>query len=162
MKNKVLAFLAILVIVGTGWYVLQPEGFVPLFDANLRQLAMTAKEARCSGEVYVQPRNMEEKAVAAAACRADPDNASSEEIDLITVVPTFCLAIISQIASTYTECVTTMSDMQFWPLYNGGITNVWNVRSAPYPLDVLQRQGSSDDSRTGDRDLLERTADPKN
>ncbi len=153
MRNKVIAFFGILALVLTAYYVFQPQGFVPLFDANLRQLAMTPKEAHCAGTVIALPES--KRAEATAICRDDPDNGYSEEVELAAVLGTFCSQVAIEIDSLdYAECLSIMHDMDYWPLYDGGVTNAWS-RSAPYPLDVLGSPGNVE-GRTGSRELNER------
>lgn len=153
MKNKVFAFLGILAVVLTAAFVFQPEGFVPLFDADLTRLAMSSSEAHCSAVAFISGGD---RATKAAECRET--DGRSKETDLIVVTPMFCQYVSGAIESlTYTECVSIMHGKKLWPTYDGGLTASWS-RSAPYPLSELESPLGDlpDEGRTGGREEIQR------
>ncbi len=150
MKNRVIAILGVVTLVLAIAFVAQPEGFVPLFDADLNRLTMNRSEAHCAAVGFVATNGP----AAAANCRAD-DNRTTNT-DLEAVVPEFCIELTTVLALTYADCLSIMYDMQYWPTYDGDITNSW-TRSAPYPLSVLTTPGAGQDGgRTGDRPDIQR------
>ena len=131
-------------------FVAQPEGFVPLFDADLNRLTMNRSEAHCAAVGFVATNGP----AAAANCR-DEDNRTTNT-DLVAVVPEFCIELVTTLTLTYDECLSIMYDMQYWPTYDGDITNSW-TRSAPYPLSILATPGAGPaGGRTGDRQDIQR------
>ncbi len=137
----VVMFLAVL-------YVARPEGFVPLFDAGLNRLAMTEQEGYCAGRAWLND------AATAADCRATDSH--STDIDLRTVVPAFCNAIVGEIGITQETCENIFAVNAMWPLYDGGFTDEWS-ESAPYPGSILGDGPIPEDTgRTGGRDGLQR------
>ncbi len=148
MKNKVMAILGVATLALAFAFVAQPTGFVPLFDADLNRLSMTQREAQCAAEGFMASNSEE----GAAECRET--NALPTDIDLEGVTPRFCTHISSVISTlSYEDCLRIMYDMEYWPTYNGEITNAWN-RSAPYPLSVLFSDSGDqrDTGRTGERE----------
>jgi hypothetical protein len=66
------------------------------------------------------------------------------------------------IASSAAHCRSDHPKMEternlpkFWPTLNGNITNSWS-KKYPYPLDRFGDQRVPDDSRTGERERLQR------
>ncbi len=148
MKNKVMAILGVATLALAFAFVVQPEGFVPLFDADLNRLAMTRQEAQCAAEGFMASNSEE----TAAECRET--NGLPADIDLEAVTPAFCSHISGVITTlSYDDCLRIMYDMEYWPTYEGKITNSWN-RTAPYPLSVLFSDSGDqrDTGRTGDRE----------
>ena len=154
MKNKVLALLGVLTVVLVFAFVAQPMGFVPMFDADLRRLAMSLHESHCAAEGFMVSTST--SAETAAECRET--DGRSTEIDLEGVTPEFCL-YISEVITTleYNRCVSIMYENQYWHTYDGHMTNAWN-RTAPYPLSQLFSDSGDqrDTGRTGDREEIQR------
>ncbi len=143
-----MAILGVVTLALAFAFVAQPEGFVPLFDADLKRLSMTEHEAQCAAEGFMAGNPAE----VATECRET--NAHSTTIDLEQVTPRFCTHISSVITTlSYDDCLRIMYDMEYWPTYDGEITNAWN-RTAPYPLSVLFSDSGDqrDTGRTGERE----------
>ena len=148
MKNKLIALLGIVTVLGALAFVAQPRGFVPMFDADLQRLAMSEHEANCAAEGFMASNSAE----TAAECRET--DGLSDEINLERVTPRFCIYISGVITTLdYDRCLSIMYDMQYWPTYDGDITNAWN-RTAPYPLSQLFSDSGDerDTGRTGERE----------
>jgi len=64
----------------------------------------------------------------------------------------FCQAILDQGWEGYMDaCLAIMSQNQYWPTYDGALTDQWN-RARPYPTTSLSGPGEEpDSSRTGGR-----------
>ena len=149
--RKFQTFLAIVVMFMAVLYVARPEGFVPLFDANLQRLAMTQQEGYCAGQVW------QNSATSTADCRKT--DAHRTEIDLRDVVPGFCQAVIASISITQQRCEEIFATNAMWPLYDGGFTQNWSDQ-APYPGSILGDGPPPEDTgRTGGRDGQQRLED---
>ncbi len=150
--NKVMAFGGIIILLlGLAMLILS-SGRIPLLDANRTILAESEQEAYCAGIIYAETRG-EGDARAASECRSESN--LSNEVNLNIVQPSFCNALLTTIRNlTQAECVGIMEGRQWWPTRDGGLAFSWN-RSFPYPGNLIV-QLSDGDSRTGDRDGIER------
>ncbi len=86
----------------------------------------------------------------AGECRT---NRGSADVDLQAVQPAFCQAIVN---GGYTNgvngCLKVVTLNQYWPTYDGGITQSWS-RKFPYPGDLILQDTPTDNTgRTGDRE----------
>ena len=145
-----MSLAGVLVIVLAIAYVAQPTGHIPLYDANLVRLAETQLQGYCAGETFWKTQGAGD-AAKARECRAERAGDSSSKIDLTQVESAFCRAIVqSGWEGSETDCLGIMATYQYWPTYDGSITDQWN-RARPYPRSALQGAGPGrgDDSRTG-------------
>lgn len=142
-----LAALAIIAIVGGGFYLVRDPGHVPIFDAGLNRLAESEREGWCAGETYWSNRG-QPNATAAAECRANSTLDPTPNLNMVQ--PAFCMAVREGgFPGTVDECQGILDGQKLWPTYDGGLTQSWS-KSAPYPGD-LAFVVPPDDSRTGDR-----------
>jgi hypothetical protein len=154
--TKFLAFLGVLVMAGVLIYLAIPPGVPKLFDGNLTRLAQTDAEGYCSGLAFFRANSAEEAKDIAAGCRED--TTLSTTVDLARVTMAFCLGAKKggYTGSIQFGCVDVLKSLQFWPMYDGGITDAW-TRSHPYPLNLLESSVEivEDNSRTGGRPGIE-------
>jgi hypothetical protein len=75
----------------------------------------------------------------------------------------FCQAVVDNgWQDTQAACVSILQTNEYWPTYDGNITNAWN-RARPYPNTfVLSGKGSNSggNSRTGGHGTNSRTNNP--
>lgn len=154
MKRRLLTVASVLLIVGGLAYVARPAGHVPLYDANLVRLAESKLEGYCAGQTFWNSGgNPEGDAAMAGRCRAERAGTMSAKSNPVAVPRAFCRAIVDAgWESTVAECLQIMAGSQYWPTYDGGISNAWN-RARPYPISALPASEAEqqDDSRTGGR-----------
>jgi hypothetical protein len=149
MREKLMAFAAVVVLLLGAWYVVHPQGFVPLFDADLQRLAMTPSEAHCAGVSFVSRGG-----VPAAECRATDTHSKTVNID--AVQPQFCETVREAYGLSQADCMGIMQNNRLWPTYDGNLTASWS-QSNPYPGSILGAEEPTEDrSRTGDRPGLQR------
>lgn len=150
MTRKILGVLGIMIIVLSIIYIARPAGHIPPYDANLVRLAETELQGYCSGKVFWNTSGNGD-ADSANRCRIDLANIYSNEINLVKTESAFCQAVVDQgWQGTKEDCFIILEESQYWPTYDGSISNQWN-RARPYPKPVLQSNGSQTDSRTGVR-----------
>ena len=150
MKTRLLGLVGILVLILGVWYVARPTGFVPMFDANLVRIAMTAHEAQCAGIAFMSG----ESPLVAAECRES--SGFSQEINLNIVQIQFCQTVAEAFNMTPEACMKILTDFQLWPTYDGSLTDQWS-ESNPYPGGILGTDTEAEDSsRTGGREGLQR------
>jgi hypothetical protein len=146
-KLLLIAGLVTTLTMGAFAYVITPPP-VPLFDANRRLLAENEVQGYCSG-VWMFTR------ISVDRCYEDnPD--MSRHRSLYMVIPAFCRGVIdSGWDGSMEKCRGIMEENQYWPLLAGGTSNAWSARYA-YPLDRFVENTVPDDSRTGEREGLQR------
>jgi hypothetical protein len=150
MSRRLLAAAGILTVVLGFVWLIWPVGHIPLFDANLVRLAESDLQGYCAGETFWKTSG-EGSASGAAECRSRLKAQHKDVIDLQAVQPAFCQAIVDAgWEGSQQDCLGIMVDNQYWPTYDGGITNQWN-RARKYPLvfHVSPASGSQGGSRTG-------------
>jgi hypothetical protein len=146
---KKLAVLALLAIVGGGFYLIRDPGRVPLFDANLQRLAESEVEGYCAGVSFWQNQGAPNPETT-RECRGTDDSAPA----LTKVQPGFCRGIREQgYGGSESDCMSILTGQKIWPTFDGGLTQAWS-KNAPYPGDLVFVV--PDDSRTGERDGFER------
>lgn len=159
-KRRPMITLGIAVIIGALIYVGRPVGHLPPYDASLVRLAESKLQGYCAGETFWNSGgNPEGQAPAAAKCRSVRAGTMSDKPNLQAVLPAFCEAIIDKGWPGFIEdCLEIIAVNQYWPTYDGGITNSWN-RARPYPVSALpaSQESEPDDSRTGGRVDVPRT-----
>ncbi len=150
MKTRLLGLVGILVLILGVWYVARPMGFVPIYDANLQRLAMSAYESQCAGEAFMAG----ESPTVAAECRVTSGH--SQDINLNIVQIQFCQTVAEAYHMTPEACMKILTDFQLWPTYDGSLTDQWS-ESNPYPGGILGTDTEAEDSsRTGGREGLQR------
>jgi hypothetical protein len=143
-----LAALALIAVLGGGYYIIHDVGHIPIFDAGLNRLAETSAEAYCAGTTFWEHQGQAD-AADAKACRAQSDRPT--EPDLQAVTPSFCQAVTdSGYEGGLDTCTGILEGQKLWPTYDGGLTNQWSEDS-PYPADKAFAVPAGD-SRTGTRD----------
>lgn len=149
-RRKAGFLAAVLLIVGAVAYVARPAGHIPPYDANLVRLAETDLQGYCAGRTFWNTQGLGNAGVA-RACRSELREQHPDVPDLPAAERGFCQAISDQgWAGTVGECLDILVANQYWPTYDGSLSNQWN-RARPYP-HVAATLGSgprSDDSRTG-------------
>lgn len=154
MRRHVAQLAAVLLVVTGFVYVARPAGHVPPYDANLVRLAESALEGYCAGETFWNTGGrLEGNAAMAAACRKKRAGKMSSTSKLAAVPSAFCRAIIASGWEGFEyECLEILVGQQYWPTYDGGITDAWN-RARPYPISGVpaKKTGEQNDSRTGER-----------
>ena len=147
-----MGILGVVVILGALIYIARPVGHVPPFDANLVRLAETELEGYCAGQTLWRSQRISGDAEMAHACRDQERDTYSSDVDLRAVVPAFCRGIVEAgFPASHQDCLGIMDSQQYWPTYDGGVSNQWN-RARPYPLNQLQvGEVEQDNSRTGER-----------
>ena len=138
-------------IVGGIIYAAYPAGHINLYDANLVRLAESNLQGYCAGETLWKTGGTED-ADMTAGCRNARREQRPDEPNLSAVIPSFCQAIVDGgWGGTHADCTAIIVDNQFWPTYDGGLTNSWN-RARKWPKPPLSQGSDTDGSRTGDRD----------
>ena len=148
-QRQLFGLLGILVAILSLIYVARPSGHIPPYDANLIRLAESQRQGYCAGKAFWASEGVG-NASTASACRAH--SKKSNKPDMIRVQAAFCRAITdSGYADGVKRCLDIMDSQQYWPTYDGAITNAWN-RARPYPNPGLPTSSPSrDQSRTGGR-----------
>jgi hypothetical protein len=150
-RRRLMALLGLLTIIGGLIYITYPVGHIPPYDANLVRLAESNLQGYCSGQVLIQTQGVGD-ANMAAQCRAQRKKQRSDSPQLSAVQPAFCEAIVDSKATglTQSQCMDIMTMNEYWPTYNGSITNSWNS-ARPYPalLSFGSNSTSGGGSRTG-------------
>ena len=147
-----LGLLALIVVVGGGFYLIRDPGHIPLFDAGLKRLAESELEGYCAGTTFWK-HNGQPDAADAAECRSQSTYNST--IDIARVTPAFCRGVSdSGYAGGVGACIGILTSGKLWPTFEGGLTDAWS-KTAPYPGD-LAFVIPADDSRTGERDGFSR------
>lgn len=142
-------------------YVAWPAGHIPPYDANLVRLAESDLQGYCSGESFWKSEGAGSADIA-AQCRTRLAHQRPNTPNLMVVQGAFCTALVdSGWQGKQPDCLAIMGDNEYWPTYDGGITNQWN-RARPYPRPLISTSiGSrSSGSRTGDRTGGERQNNP--
>lgn len=154
MKRRVATIVGALILAGSVVYVARPAGHQPPYDANLVRLAESRLEGYCAGQAFwASGGDPAGNASLAAQCRAERAGTMPSTTNLAAVPRGFCRAIVdSGWEGTAKQCLEILGQYQYWPTYDGGISNAWN-RARPYPLAHLSTGPSqaSDESRTGGR-----------
>lgn len=137
-------------------YVGNRPGHQSPYDANLVRLAETERQGYCGGLTFWKTQG-EGDAQVAKTCRPEHPERSGR-VNLVATETGFCQAVVDSGWEGYVgSCLVILHDNQYWPTYDGGITNQWN-RARPYPSAILEGVGGGDDgSRTGGRSGGERT-----
>ena len=149
MRERLMGVVAVAVIILGVWYVGHPQGFVPIFDADLQRLAMTAHESHCAGQQFLTRGggDIEE-------CRES--SGLSTDVNLDIVQPQFCAVVAPALRMEIQDCMNILTGQQLWPTYDGDLTSNWS-QSNPYPGSILGTDTDAEDSsRTGGRDGLQR------
>ncbi len=149
-QRKILAVAGVLAVVGGLMYLSWPVGHIPLYDANLTRLAESDLQGYCAGDTFWKSGGNGNGAMA-AQCRSRLAKKHSNKPDLRVVQKEFCQAIVDNgWQGTVGDCLQIMVDNQYWPTYNGAITNAWN-RARPYPqvFGSSSAGSSGSGSRTG-------------
>ena len=149
--NKIMAAGGILALLFGLVILVLPVSRIPLLDANRTILAETERDAYCAGLIYGETRSAGNGRLT-AECRSHSD--LNDEINWNIVQPAFCRAIKVSMDVDYNFCLSLMEDRAWWPTKDGQLADSWN-RRFPYPGNRLT-VGESTDSRTGDRDGIER------
>jgi hypothetical protein len=150
-KKRLLAHIGgVVVVVLVLAYIGNRPGHIPMYDANLTRLAETERQGYCAGEVGWKTSFVGD-ADQAAACRAEHTEQSGR-VSVAATLNGFCQAILDQGWDGYMEdCLGIMADNQYWPTYDGSLTDQWN-RARPYPSTGLSGSTEAPDgSRTGGR-----------
>lgn len=131
-------------------YIAWPVGHIPPYDANLVRLAESELQGYCAGKTLIQTGGYGDKNMT-AQCRAEKAKKYSDKPNLAVVQSAFCQAIVDGgWDGTKKECLSIVADNEYWPTYDGSVTNAWN-RARPYPATFATIGGgaSSAGSRTG-------------
>ncbi len=152
IQRRLLTVLGVLTIIGSLVYISWPVGHIPPYDANLVRLAESNLQGYCSGQTFMQTQGVGD-ANMAAQCRAQLKGKRSDKPQPSAVQPAFCQAIVIAGGTGLTQnaCMQIMISNEYWPTYNGMITNSWN-RARPYPglLSLGSNStGGNGNSRTG-------------
>jgi hypothetical protein len=148
---KGLGYLAIFAILVYGVFLFVPQS-VPLLDANRQVLAESPREGYCAGVVFIQTRGYG-SAEQMALCLDEDQHNGEKNWDMVQSA--FCDAVLITASMPKSDCMTIVGQQRFWPTMMGTITNAWN-KSFPYPGQNALDAGTSDDSRTGDRETNDR------
>ena len=151
-RRRLGILVGLLVLAGALVYVARPVGHIPIYDANLVRLAETELQGYCAGDAFWKSAG-EGDAGKARACRAQyADSGQFANVTDLAVVPrAFCQAIVEDgWDGDVPTCLQIMVDNQYWPTYDGGITDQWN-RARPYPVSAIPSgpPPADDGSRTG-------------
>jgi hypothetical protein len=156
-----MGFLGIVTIIGSLIYISWPVGHIPPYDANLTRLAESALQGYCSGKTLIDTGGGPD-ANMTAQCRATLAGRYSDAPNLSVVIGSFCQAILDGgWQGAKSDCTAIMAQNQYWPTYDGTITNAWN-RARPYPVTFLGTGKSSNGpgSRTGSHTGNSRNINP--
>lgn len=150
-QRRILGVLGVLVCIMALVYISLPVGHIPLYDANLVRLAETDLQAYCSGNTIMKTGGNPD-ANLASECRTSKAGQYSNTYNLKNVQNLFCQAVLDAgWTGTMTDCLGILTDNEYWPTYDGSISNQWN-RARPYPGRFVPLSGGtrgSDTSRTG-------------
>jgi len=161
MSRKLLTFAGVVTVALGLAYVAWPVGHIPPYDANLVRLAESELQGYCSGEAFWKSAG-EGSASLAGQCRKRLAGRRSNAPSLMAVPGAFCAAIVKGgWTGTRADCLGIMSDNQYWPTYDGSISNQWN-RARPYPQPLISTGAGpqSNGARTGNRNGNERQNNP--
>ena len=132
-------------------YAVRPSPHVPLYDANLVRLAETERQGYCSGTTFWRTQGEGDTGVARECRETHPEE--SGRVNLLLAERGFCRGIVDGgwDGGSVTDCVAILGSYQYWPTYDGSITDQWN-RARPYPRPAISGAADqTDDSRTGGR-----------
>ena len=153
MRNKkriaanVAGIAVVLLVVA---YAARPSPHVPPYDANLVRLAETERQGYCAGVTFWQTGGGDGDADLAKECRKEHPKESGR-VNLVATERGFCRAIVDEgWEGTVSTCLDIMGTYQYWPTFDGAITDQWN-RARPYPSTAIGGTSEQDDSRTGGR-----------
>lgn len=152
MTRWLLGLLGVGVVVLGLAFLAYPVKHIPPFDANLVRLAETNLQGYCSGDAFWKSGGNGD-ANLARECRVRRSKKRSNEANMLDVQPAFCEGIVNNgWEGTVQECIVILEDNEYWPTFDGNITNSWN-RARPYPRFINSAGGGSkgDNSRTGGR-----------
>ena len=161
MSRKLLTFAGVVTVALGLAYVAWPVGHIPPYDANLVRLAESSLQGYCAGEAFWRSGGAGSASLA-GQCRGRLAGKRSNVPNLNAVPGAFCAAIIAEgWEGDQPSCLSIMSDNQYWPTYDGAITDQWN-RARGYPLKAISVGGKPEsESRTGDRPGQQRKDDPR-
>lgn len=151
-QRRLFVLAGILTILGAFIYISWPVSHIPPYDANLVRLAESDLQGYCAGRTFWDSGGMGNKDIA-AQCRTAYAQKKSDKPDMQVVPKAFCQAIVDSgwQDGTRADCITILTDNQYWPTYDGALSASWN-RARPYPAKIVAfsapAKGSS--SRTGD------------
>lgn len=154
---KALGYVAVIVALVMGVFLMVPQE-VPLVDANRQLLATSQAEGYCAGKTFGETRGYGDP-VRMQDCLEFDVNLPTER-DLDEVQNSFCSGLFSAAQFPVEQCIAAVHSYKLWPTMNGSITDAWN-RRFPYPGSNALEAGTQDESRTGDRDELERSGDSR-
>ena len=162
MSRKLLGLAGALTIILGFVYIAMPVGFIPPYDANLVRLADSQLQGYCSGDSFMKSQGVGD-ANLAAMCRVQRAKVMSDKPDMGVVQGSFCQAVVDNgWQGTKVACIGILQTNEYWPTYDGNITNAWN-RARPYPNTfALSGTGttSGGNSRTGGHGGNSRTNNP--
>ena len=159
-RRRLLALAGATAIILGLAYIARPAGHVPPYDANLVRLAESALQGYCAGETLWKTGGAGDARLT-GACRARLAKKKSDDPYMPAVIPNFCQAIIDAgwKEGTRAVCADIMVSNQYWPTYDGGLTNAWN-RVRPYPRAAIVPTGPKrNGSRTGEHENQDRPTD---
>ncbi len=147
---RIFVAISLALIIGGLVYISWPTGHIPPYDANLTRLAETELQGYCAGKAFWESGGAGGGGGRASACRSELKKRYSSKSNLLVVQEAFCRAIVDMgWEGKLRDCLNIMTDQQYWPTYDGNITNAWN-RARPYPRPIISgAAGSGDSSRTG-------------
>lgn len=162
MTRKLLGFAGVATILLSMLYIAWPVGFIAPYDANLVRLADSQLQGYCSGDSFMKSQGVGD-ANLAANCRNEKAAKMSNKPDMGVVQGAFCQAVHANgWQGTRAQCLSILQTNEYWPTYDGNITNAWN-RARPYPNTfALAGTGSNSGggSRTGGHGNNSRTNNP--
>ena len=161
MSRKLLTFAGVVTVALGLTYVAWPVGHIPPYDANLVRLAESSLQGYCAGEAFWRSGGAGSGRLA-GECRKRLAGKRSNVPNLNAVPGAFCSAIVNEgWEGDQPSCLSIMSDNQYWPTYDGAITDQWN-RARPYPRPLISTTAGpkSDGARTGNRNGNERQNNP--
>jgi hypothetical protein len=149
-QRKLLAVAGVALVVLSIAYVSRAAGHQPPYDANLVRLAESDLQGYCSGDTLMKSGGTGDRNMA-SQCRTKLARKRSDRPNLQVVLMSFCRAVVDNgWEGTVADCISIMETNQYWPTYDGTITNQWN-RARPYPQALIAPSGKSQGggSRTG-------------
>lgn len=150
-RRKLLGLTGVATIVLALGFLMWPVGFIPPYDANLVRLADSSLQGYCSGDSFMKSGGVGSASLA-SDCRSARTGRLSDKPDMGVVQGSFCRAVVDNgWQGTMANCLSILQTNQYWPTYDGSLSNAWN-RARPYPNRfVLAGRGrnSGGQSRTG-------------
>ncbi len=150
-KKRIAAHVASIAVVAlVVVYAARPSPHVPPYDANLVRLAETERQGYCAGVTFWETQGVGDAEVA-RACRGE-HREQSGRVNMAAAERGFCQGIVDQgWVGGVIDCLDILHSYQYWPTFNGSITDQWN-RARPYPSTAIGgATDQSDTSRTGGR-----------